>query len=65
MQLRHFLKLTIAGLNALSVHTAQSLFCGSIWRHIRTMDGDHGYPVAGVEMMAKRFTHVATVAEEH
>jgi hypothetical protein len=56
----HFLQLTIAGLNALPMHTEQALFCGSIRLHIGTMDGNHGHTVAGIEVMTKWFAHLAT-----
>jgi hypothetical protein len=61
----HFLKWTIAGLNTLTMHTEQSLFCGSIRLHIGTMDDNHGHTVAGIEVMTKCFTHIATVAEDN
>lgn len=40
----HLLKLTIADLNALTVHAEQSLFCGSILEHINTLDRNHRVP---------------------
>jgi len=61
----HLLKLTIAGLNALAMHTEQSLFCRSIRRHIGTMDGDQGDTITCIKLIAQRLTDVAAVAEEH
>ena len=56
----HLLKLTIADLNALTVHAEQSLFCGSILEHINTLDRNHRDTVVSIEMTTKRFTHEAT-----
>ena len=61
----HLLKLTITGLNALAMQSQALLFRRGIRRHIDAMDGNHSHTVASIELMAKRFTHIATVAEEY
>ena len=59
----HFLKLAIAGLNALAMHAEESLFCRSVWLHIGTVDRNHRDTVAGIKLMAQRFTDVATITK--
>jgi hypothetical protein len=55
--------LTIAGLNAFAMHAEESLFCRSVWLHIGTVDRNHRDTVAGIELMAQRFTDVATITK--
>ncbi len=67
MDLRHthLLELTITGLNAPAVHTEESLFCRGVWLHIGSMRSDHRDTVARIELIAERFTDIATVTKHH
>jgi hypothetical protein len=61
----HLLELTIAGLNALTVHAEESLFWRSVGLHIGSVNSDLGDTVVGFEMMAQSFTDGATITKSN